>query len=621
MTRSPSSGRATWPVWLGTLLLSAALGLGSWFVGAREAASERDDAREAVTTVRRATELVDAVPTTMPIPERAGPSATREAVPAPLAPEGEPAGPEVAKLAHLLGRVVDRDGHGRQASLSVWARDPATGELESLRQIETYDDGRFDLERHPAADLGASWDGAPLPDRPLRLLAESARFGSGIVDLPAARDPEADTVVVLDGPGALRGRVLDASGAPAAGLPLTIELSELQPTPGETRGAHERRALETRLLGGGHVRRTVTTDLEGRFAVRALRLDLHDVRATTDAGEVLLTRPPVLADGRELTLQLERPHLVVRVLDADGRPWACPPVFPPRGDAEGWPGAPHLVVLCVGTEREPSAAIEDASARQIGGATVFELARGASYLVGLLGGDEPWDPVPLEAGDGRRDLELRLTGALVRGTLEVQTFGGGRVLETDVRLRVEDPRSGLPLLRVEELERLERPWTFDVPPGHWRLVVEGRASFAWDTGRRSGPGAVGTFESDIEIREGERTLVRADLPVGARLVLSASGPPCAADARDVTGLGIDRVAVTLTDGSHWPRDVVFDHVPTVSPRGRQPQSHARLGADSVAECLPAGRWTLSGRLADGRTARTEVVLVDGETTEARLVFE
>jgi hypothetical protein len=622
VTPSSSSGRLVWPV----LLLVGGL---AWLVLRAGGGDGERQAHESGEEATRETEDLPA-PTLRGVDAPRSlddtPPATPPREPVAVRPYEEALGALGDPEPSLPGRVVDREGHGRQATISVWHLDPASGAFEPLRHVESYDDGRFDIDRRdPVERVLSSQSYTPLPDVPLIVLAESARHGTGATHVDAPRDPTVQTVIVLDGPGVLRGRVLDGAGAGAAGVRLVIDLAGLR-APGDRSDEVADQTLAARLEGGGLVRSTVTTDVEGRFEVSALRHAAYEIRAEVEAGEVLLTRVP--ADGRELVLSLTRPHLVVRVLDEAGEPWLCPPIYPPRGLPVDWPKTPHLALLRVGGEDAPWGVLDDTRARTVGEASVFELAPGARYLVGLVGGQEPWDPLVVEARDGRTDVELRVKQTLRPGTLVVTADLRPGSLGAAVRLRLEDPRTGFALVQVDALEFGADPPTVTAPAGDWRLVVEGQAWYDM-TGRRLDRGAFGRFETRVEIRPDERTPVHVALPEGARLALTATCHPCAPDAVADGDLGPDGVAVTLGDANHWHTAVRFEPPPAgpddpgwdpMRSRARPP-TNLRLGVETIAEGLPAGQWTLLGRLADGRTARTEVVLVDGETTEARLVFE
>lgn len=471
------------------------------------------------------------------------------------------------------------------------------------------------------------------------------RLEDARVPVPAEREPATDVAATAERTtppetahlGALRGRVVDASGLPLDGLELQVALEGLLEEGWNRPLERGRRYRAAREQGDGSPLVRVTTDATGGFRVPGLMDAPYDVWATPESRMDRLTAVPVLADGladgpadgRELVLVYERPHLVVRVLGEDGTPWSHIETLaeiyggvrelhtPPLTVVDRWPDRPAVRVDAL--DQPVGLLLETAPppGTRVGNTLVFEVRAGVRYRVGLFGGDQPWRPVTVEAGTGRTDVDLQVAPPLRPGTLALSARDAAGPVDRGVELRVEDPGDGFVLLRCK-LHRGTWPLHLAVPEGTWRVVVDGRPEFAYGEWTLMEPGVHGRFETTVAVRSAEVTFVDADLPAGAVLELTVDGPPPAGEAAWREGRLRRSVIVRLCQPGRWPQQVAF-----VGPerlRRKELQDRIALGTTLPSERLPAGRWTLVGELPDGRVRRTEVVLVDGETTTARLEF-
>lgn len=510
----------------------------------------------------------------------------------------------------LVGRVLGQAGAPLHAEVVVgaWFPDPSLG-FRRGEWEHTNREGWFELSLRR--------EGA------VRLLAEDRSEGSGVRDLVIDFfDPPPQPVeVALSGPGVLRGRVLESGGLPAAGLSMNARLASLE-APDPDRAEWSRALASERLAGGGHCHGGGETDLDGRFEFFGLREGPYVIHGGTGGEAVRLTPSPVFANGQELLLVHERPNLVLRVRDEDGRLWESVPGYVGfrQLDTNAWPEWPRARVLELGTPLLPSGVPEELEGKSLAGALAFEVRPGRSYLVGLYGGSESWRPIRVDVtSGGRTEVELHARPSRL-GTLVVSAADGTRALRDGIAVRIEDPEGGFPLLSRIDFADTRWPQAFTLPEGLWRLVVEGRPLLDRQHGLLVEKSAHGRFETLVRVRADERTEVHAVLPAGARLRVAVSGTPCAEGAvpSEQAWLGPGGVALTVGDPTHWPMRVAFEG--SMPLNASELRSRLPLGTEAVSEVLPAGRWTLVGRLADGRTARTEVVLSDGRTTEAALEF-
>lgn len=493
---------------------------------------------------------------------------------------------------------------------------------------------------HRATRSGSSASSEAVPSAAPTLVDE---LEDAHVPAPPQREPAATEAAATEGRtlaeaphlGALHGRVVDASGLPLDGLELQIALAGLLEEGWDHPLERGRRYRAAREQGDGSPLVRVTTDATGGFRVPGLMNAPYDVWASPEDRMDRLTAVPVLADGpadgRELVLVYERPHLVVRVLAEDGTPWSRIETLaeiyggvrelhtPPLTVVDRWPDRPAVRVDAL----DPSVGLLLETApppgTRVGDTLVFEVRAGQRFRVGLFGGEQPWRPIDVEAGTGRTDVVLQAVAPSPPGTLALSARDAAGPVGEGVELRVEDPDDGFVLLRCK-LHRGTWPLRIAVPEGTWRVVVDGRPEFTYDEWTLMEPGVHGRFETTVTVHSEETTFVDADLPAGAMLELTVDGPlPAGEEPTGRWGRLLRHGAVVrLCQPGRWPEQVAF--VGPVRRRRNELQDRIALGTTLPSERLPAGRWTLVGELPDGRVARSEIVLVDGETTRARLEF-
>jgi RNA polymerase sigma factor (sigma-70 family) len=216
-----------------------------------------------------------------------------------LAPDGKPvAGARVAVLSYSLGSYFTEQG-------------PAAADVR-LGHTWTDADGRFTLEVRRTSSAR---------DYAVAVIASAAGHGLGWQGLhPDAARPEA--VIRLRPEQALRGRVIDLQGAPAAGVKLYLAYV----APKDVREEKDSVGLHEPLESLAPLPGPVTTDGQGHFVLRGLGPDLliglhvRDERfacqtlhriATGPAGKaeeaVLLLQPPQVVEGRITQADTGRP--------------------------------------------------------------------------------------------------------------------------------------------------------------------------------------------------------------------------------------------------------------------------------------------------------------------------
>lgn len=517
----------------------------------------------------------------------------------------------------IRGRVVSAEGEVVSATVRL-AEDDAWANTTSAIQ-------NFELEAHGPG--------------PWTLFADAGTHGTGLAKAypaPAGRPPLPVELRVA-GPGVVCGRLVDGRGEALVGHGVLVKHADADDLGSIGSGRLAEVLNLWRTVGGGQIVGEARSDGEGRFVVRGLAAGLYRLLASPDGRSfmnlslrntdrkrlVVLTPEPIPADGFERTFELRRPHLVVHLVDPGGRPFAGEfHVRPPRRGSSAPPGARlELLVLELGAEGR--------TARRIGevqgdGGVLFELESDRTYRVALVGARQPWRPVDVAVtpDDDRIERTLVVEPPGVPGTLVVRRVDGAPAFCSAPKLTVACPETGVVVAR----EELGAETRVELPPGRWRVTVEDApVRLGWHGTPLAEP-CVGPFETEVDMVAGRERTVLVAPPAGARLAVSIAGAPDASDWRALEMEGAPdrgwdpatRVTLRLLAPRHAAVPVWFLWK-RLEPPGLE--DALALGESATSWIVPAGRWMLEGRLPGGRVARTEVVLVDGETTEARLVFE
>lgn len=547
--------------------------------------------------------------------------------------------------AEVRVRVVDAEG------------EPAPGEALLVKH-ESHPTGRERWSRLAAdgtATLSATREGPQfvlargvgereLRERNLPWFADDpfhAGVGrSGVFEVDWLAPPTDVIEVRLTNGGSLRGRVVDAHGAPAAGVVLRAELAGASAYTDDVWAARDSWLRARWAEGRGTPIAGTVTDGDGRFWFGGLCAERYHVfHASTR-----LTSEPVVADGRRLRFEVTRPHLVVRVTSRDA---AAPPVIWPgsfpwrmgRGAPQDLPEGAHLVVLGAdpATSDPRDARVLDTDALMV------PVAEGGEYLVGVLAGDRQWRPVHVSvpAGATRVDVALELPAPVGSATLEITGVDHtGAPIQGGRRVTLEDLDSGLDVVVNESWSSVEDAWPvrLTLPAGRHCVRVGGAFIAVGHHGGYASP-RVGAAEREVVLAPGETRRLTLEVGAGGRLRVRALGAIHADDrsfAEEHWGEGLppERRAVYLDD---WAGVVDLDleepgrvhsrlecELERPAPARIEGTLHRTfgvpLGEVATTNLVPAGTFTLVGRLPGGREARREVELFDGVTTDVTLDF-
>jgi hypothetical protein len=452
------------------------------------------------------------------------------------------------------------------------------------------------------------------------------------------RQPAPEVVIAVTGSGVLQGRLVDAEGRPA----MAVELHALLVGPdGGEAPEPARRA--------GFTQKQQQTTADGAFQLRGLREGRYHLWARMgeweDSNSTRLTAEPVPSDGAPLELLFDRPVLAIHVRHLDGSVPEQPITLirrSPWADEDAWPHDPGLMVTRAGSDAR-TLWESQLHVDLVGpGEFSLELQEVRSVELGIVARDRPWQPVRVDAPaeGGRIDVELVMPPPVPPGTLVVDVVGrAGQALHQLVAILVLDVERGIVLLRREFEFGQDDAWPdrIAVPPGTYRLVVEGIAAHNRNHGYVSSRRRWGGWESVVTVGSGAEVPVTAVLGAGATLALRVLGEPDEADveasrpwwkgarSRSEEEL-LDKarlVTLRLEQEGRWPVTVAFPREAWegTTASGTHLFSSVPFGEDATSALLTPGEFTLVCRTQGGREIRRPVLLVAGQTTTLEVVFD
>jgi hypothetical protein len=197
-------------------------------------------------------------------------------------------------------------------------------------------------------------------------------------------------------------------------------------------------------------------------------------------------------------------------------------------------------------------------------------------------------------------------------------------------VRIEDPRTGMPLVAEDRIWEIQWPLRFQMPEGEYRVVVEGAPSVEFFRRTLGTPRSGGRYVETLRVPRGATVEVQARIPEGARVRLSVRGEVRPEDVaafaqrhpradKEYATFWTGRASVVLIADSGWPESVQFTYEEAgTSAPGTHLTGTIPLGVPSVSQVLPAGRFRLEVRMPGGRIASQEVVLAAGQVTDVAL---
>ena len=517
-----------------------------------------------------------------------------------------------------------------------WGHRLGSRSLISCGQMDPLTDGRFELH---------------VDDPPVDYLyAELPRSGVAVSKLPPRdwRSPLNGLTMNLEGSGSLRGRLIDETGRPAAGVELHVGIASLflENAPS---AVPEFQKSDSLVEGGGRAWTTVTTKENGAFRVMGLRNAPYVVRTArkgqTNSG--LLTKAPVQPEGQLLTIEHKRPYLAVQLFaptgaQLSGSELECVSPYRSRG-LRAWPKSPRIQVLRC--EEGPTDTVS--GRRPLGGGVirgdeaVFELdSSGGEYWIAVLGGNFDGEPqrVHVPTASGRVEVTFHGREAVVTGRAKVtlesdrSAIPEGAVHSPEFDLYLERLDSGVVVLAQDE-QSGRGPHSFNVPIGQYRLVAEGVPVVDSYHGQLFLGRVFGRTERTIELKRGENLDVTLRLPVGGFLKITVNGVVLPEDraavlAEEPVYGQMEHAEESLENVAKLARLELAGPARTPEPVYRTMQLFGYpslthqwvLGATQSSEMLPVGNYELVARMRGGRIARSRVEIRSGEVTEVTLTI-
>lgn len=488
----------------------------------------------------------------------------------------------------------------------------------------------------------------------------------------------------LRGSGVLNGRIETAEGEPVRGLQvLAVEAGA--PFSGEAGQplSPDAPTLDFQGQGLGVVRGV--TDDEGRFGFAGLRPGpFHVFEASAKGLEVRerLSGAPLAADGREHVIVLEGESfagLEVEVLAADGARVTKPVLwsaagdatFPPmlnnnvrvwiepepwvdgalaldvEGNALGWEGAAGQGGGSASTSGGGKPAVADQAAFGgpppiVGTVTPEGLVRFARLKPGayrVLAASMQHalisKAITITAAGAPERVTLRMSAQSQTATLliDLRTNSGGRLMGlTHVGLTERATGHRIAGEIVDSLMSSARP-KFVVPAGEYWLDVSNFPTFDGPNGAVD-ERSLGASRVAVTLAPEATEELRVQLPNPARLevYIDSVNPPAneaPSSQAASTDAALDQqtlVRIDLYRQGESPIPVWFYSDGSVTDFPNAPSAPDVFRAipcnrSWLSEPLPAGRFEVLATLADGRTQRASIELVDGETSPLNLVMD
>lgn len=449
-----------------------------------------------------------------------------------------------------------------------------------------------------------------------------------VLDAGGTREAPAIVELAFRGSGVLRGRVVDAAGAPVGGLSLlAIEAGE--PFAGEAGVLPDPRAalIAFEGLGLGAVRGT--TDADGRFVFRGLRAGPFVLyRASADGAQALerLAEAPLAADGREHRIALEGGGLLVEVLDADGARLTELEVWN-RAGAAGFP-PPLGQRVRVWLEQAASASGADFASAAVPSLDGVVTEEGRVRFAGVGAGEYRVmaasrghgvvvERVRVAAADERVRATLRLAQARAAATLKVHlTDSDGVRLMGLTQVFLTERVSGRRVAGAT-VDSLMGPshTTLVAPPGEYWVDVVALPTFDGPGGSVDERGS-GAGRAAVTLLPEESATLRFKMPAPARLEVTLGGnlPEQAGGTARIELWRDEESAV----GASFYVDAQEDAA--LAPGRALPTTVQAITWDRawLSEPLPAGHFRVVAVFADGRRAASTVELFDGRTSSVQL---
>ncbi len=457
----------------------------------------------------------------------------------------------------------------------------------------------------------------------------------------------------LVGDGILRGRVLSSSERPLVGIPLFLRWKGFEMKPGLRSGLPRAKLGESLTVSGLRFGQC-TTDGEGRFELGGLEPGEYEIlcaeRSTSWAKWNVIGTSLVSSSGEPIVLRHDRATIEVLLQNAQGKPWAGPhgeqkgTIFGRRGracDFLDWPDEPQLVVRELGDgDIMGLLSWYRSLALWAPSNTLFsEVKADSLYAVQVIGGSFLGDVhlVSTPKDPGASILEVVAGPECALGTLKVVPMRRGSKYSSigspEMNLWVADFETGLPLLSWQRYR--DMPFQFSMPPGKYRVVLEGKASMDSHHGILMTPRRYGRTEAVVIVEAGGDHSVNLDLAHGGHLEIKVEAEPNATDLE-----ALQKKYPQTPSDAEW----LLDHSRTASIQIRRrhfisefvtfsgfSMEHTSsagthllrawpFGEQHKSEMLPSGTYELIATTPGGRKLVQTIEIKEDQTLDLTLKF-
>ncbi len=379
-------------------------------------------------------------------------------------------------------------------------------------------------------------------DAAVTLFCRAGRHGTGRLDDVSLRTRKPwdwsplksapPVQIPVFGSGQIEGHLADDSGNPSAGVEVRA-VADLHGIGEASRSKLTYGIGQAELLTFGHLHAATTTDSNGYFSLSGLAADerfhLWAKEGWTSKGHLSFIGSASSKSGAApLEAVVKRPHLVVDLLDAEGR-FLTRPGSAQHRSGRNLDQPVILVYECREPGPGPGGAIT--SGRNIrpvrptnhwlvpqptltnaeNNGLVYELTTGCRYAVGVVGGGFRYKPKIIDVPAGSGQIRIAF-GADARPAMREVTLAVVQDMDRELDVIVLDPVTLVPLLRRRYAARPDdaeapRSDRLELPPGRYVVGLVGPEADPWLGGGHLGESQeFGRTEVTVDLRDQDASL-------------------------------------------------------------------------------------------------------------------
>ncbi len=397
-----------------------------------------------------------------------------------------------------------------------------------------------------------------------------------------------------------------------------------------------------------------TTDREGHFELEGLEpgdYELLVYAGSSTSQEWLPVGPKSIStESEEPILHFGQPAIQVRLFISDGSPWSGQHkkreldsfsfAWERGGGLHRWPATPQLIVR----ELTPGdlGGLKNWRGKDVHwippNAMISTIRHGKTYAVQVIGGGFTGQVHRFVAGAAGAPTSIDVTeipaatpGKLIVTPKRRDFTLGEDMYDSEFGLWIADLESGLPLISRGRFEA--GPSEFSLPPGKYRLVLEGRPLIDTHHGSLLTRRRAGRVEQIVQVQSGVEQSIDLSMNSGGRILLTVDGQARPEDKEAIkqrfpnSDIDTPRFAPMYESATVEIRALRFLTEPVqystmdaedTSSFGRHLQDRWPLGKTEKSEVLPTGTYQLISTMPGGRTTSTQITIEENKTLEVTL---